>query len=102
MVAPHLCLAADPFPKTRLGFSPQAIFMSRGAPGTSMSWMVLPRFLTMAPSPPMASPDPGITWLVVTPCARIAGKAGSRGSMASTARSCAKGGFVISFTSSVQ
>jgi hypothetical protein len=73
-------------PYTRLGFSPSAILMPRGAPAKSIRVTSAEGLsLTTADSPPIRLPLPGRICTVVTPPARALSNSGSSAQTESTA-----------------
>src|SRR6476661_1951415 len=85
---------------TRLGFSPHAIFSPYLAPGNFIPCTVREgtTFNTTL-RPPMRLADPGSTWIVVTPPARLRGNCGSCGHTECSTHTLAVTGAVASLTS---
>src|SRR6185312_1534349 len=87
-------------PYTRLGFSPHAILRPYLAPGNFMPWTVRAgTTLRIALRPPKRLPDPGSTWSVVTPPARLRGNCGSCGQIECSAQTYGVAGFTSSLPS---
>src|SRR5688500_5555870 len=85
---------------TRFGFSPQAIFNPYFAPGNFIPCTVRDgTTLSVTPRPPNRLADPGSTWIVVTPPARLRGNCGSCGHTECSAQTCDVFGFVASLPS---
>src|SRR5215211_2439101 len=85
---------------TRFGFSPQAIFSPYFAPGNFISCTVRAgTTLRTTERPPKRLAEPGSTWRVVTPPARLSGNCGSCGHTECSAHTSGVVGLVASFPS---
>src|SRR6478609_8713690 len=85
---------------TRFGFSPHAIFNPYFAPGNFIPCTVRAgTTLRIALRPPMRFAEPGSTWIVVTPPARMRGNCGSCGHTECSAHTFAVTGLVASLPS---
>src|ERR1022692_4704650 len=85
-------------PYTRFGFSPRADFRPDGS-RSSISSTVRPQHLSATVWPPMGFPEPGLTLTASTPPVIASRKPRSAGLIASSARTCAVTGSVISLVS---
>src|ERR1035437_1481898 len=86
---------------TRIGFSPQAIFRPYLAPGNFIPCTLgLGTILRITLRPPNRLPDPGSTWIVVTPPARSRGNCGSCGHTECSTHTYPVTGFTSSLASS--
>src|SRR6266851_10338902 len=75
---------------TRFGFSPQAILSPYLAPGNFIPCTVRDgTTFSTTDRPPIRFADPGRTWSVVTPPARLRGNCGSCGHTECSAQTCA-------------
>src|SRR4051812_33529167 len=87
---------------TRLGFSPHAILSPYLAPGNFIPCTVRDgTILSTTLRPPIRFAEPGNTWMVVTPPARLRGNCGSCGHTECSTHTFAVTGDVASFTSPV-
>src|SRR3954464_12897336 len=87
---------------TRFGFSPHAIFSPYFAPGNFIPCTDRDgTTLRIALRPPIRLAEPGSTWSVVTPPARLRGNCGSCGHTECSAHTFAVTGFVASLPSSL-
>src|SRR6478609_9598475 len=87
---------------TRLGFSPHAIFNPYFAPGNFIPCTVRDgTTLSVALRPPIRLAEPGSTWIVVTPPARVRGNCGSCGQTECSTHTFAVTGDVASLMSLV-
>src|SRR5688572_11469716 len=85
---------------TRLGFSPHAILRPYFAPGNFIPCTDRDgTTLRIALRPPIRFAEPGRTWIVVTPPARLRGNCGSCGHTECSAHTCAVTGSVASLPS---
>src|SRR6478609_2339510 len=87
---------------TRLGFSPHAILRPYLAPGNFIPCTVRDgTTLSTTLRPPIRLAEPGSTWIVVTPPARVRGNCASCGHTECSTHTLAVTGLVASLTSFV-